>query len=600
MQKWTGALVALVVASAVGCKKDLHTSPVAAVLPGDVASKLSKQELAFLEVLPGDVTGFGYVELGMSLDEIIPPANDYRGLSDDFVEMAKRRWGIEVKNVRGFGIAAQGEKYSLVLDLGSGAMVPAQGQDFATAKLGALTVLGKADAVGSLVASAQKGPSLFRAKPEWIKRALGPAAGQSFFFSVSGDTLRTATKEEDGKVLVQSLEEATFVAGKQALAAYLTAKPGQMGTVRGPVELALGKARSELDGKLAGMAGAGPDAIASILAKHYGHALLDGIAVREQGDVLEIRLPLREPQLPATSPSPALSERVVVADEWAVVQLDLGAPMLQTLIAFSDVFGNPLDRARLHGELLAEVSKVLDVPAIDPRTATVSAGGMSAVVSLHTAKGALPGNAFPVMKGEGVAAATPWGVAVTLESMSSVLTDSLRKPGAPLPLLAQSKLLGDGKAFLRGAIDFDRLPMMAKAMTGSIPVRSAEFTATALSFDSVVVAKPGQAQQIVGLVNMAKGMVEGQSAEQYQNRKTASPEAEAKAIVQYHMGKSFSRAMTPKVEGDRLTFSYKMPSAAMPQNTAAAMFAIVAIAGAAGFVHSGDDQDDHGDPDRDD
>lgn len=586
MQKWTGALVAVVVASAVGCKKDLHTSPVAAVISGDVASKLSAQELAFLEVLPGDVTAFGYVELGMSLDQVIPQGNDYRGMSDDLVEMAKRRWGVEVKNVRGFGIAGQGEKFSIVLDLGGAAALPAQGSDFATGKLGALTVLGEPDAVAGLVASAQKGPALIKANPEWVKRALGYAAGEPFFLSATGDFLRAANKDEDGKMLMQSLDDATFVVGKAALSSVLTVKPGQMATARGPIEMVIGKAKAELDAKIAQLPSAGPDAIATILAKHYGHAVLDGIAISERGNALEVRLPWRAPQLPAPVASPALSERVVVADEWAVVQLDLGAPMLQQLIAFTDLLGNPLDRAKLHGELLGELAKLLDVPAVDPRAVTVSVGGMAGVASVHASKGALPGNAFPVLRGEAVAAATPWGLAVTLESMSSVLTDSLKKPGAPLPLVAQSKLLGDSKAFLRGAVDFDRLPMMAKAMTGSVPVRSAEFAATATSLEAVVVAKPGQAQQILGLVNMAKGMVEGEMAKDYPNRQSLSAEAEVKAIAQFHMGKALSKMLSPKVEGDRLTFSLKMPASAMPENTAAAMFAIGAVAGAAAFVHA--------------
>jgi hypothetical protein len=579
MQKWIGAFVAVVVASSVACKKDLHTSSVAAVLPGDVASKYSREQLAFIEVLPADLAGFGYVEMGMSVDQMIPAGTDYRGAVDDLVEMAQRRWGIEVRNVHGFGIAAQGDEPVLFAELGKAAVVPVSDPDFSTGRLGDLTLLGKPAAVAAMLASVKRGPALIKARPEWVKRALGHAAGAAAFYSFAGDKL-LATADADDRVMLENIDDGTVLAGGAELAVRFTVKPGKMAAARAPVDLGLAEAREEMGAEIAKMPMVGTAVVAAILARHYGQALLGGVQISEQGDTLSVSLPWRAPSMPATSPAPSLSERVVVRDEWAVLQLDLGAPALQTLLALTDVIGMPLDRAKLGGELLAELSKALDVPAIDPRTATVSLGGLAGVVSLHTAKGALPKGLFPISKGEAVAAATPWGVAVTIESRSSTLTDALAKPSAGLPMAAQSKLAGNNQAILRAFVDFDRLPMMARAVVGSVPVRSAEISLTHDLLEATVVAKPGQAGQIQGLAGMAQGLVAGDSEQKYRDRKSASAEQEAEAIVRYHTAKMLSQMLTPKVDGDRLTFSYKLALMQLPPRALAAMLSASSVAGA--------------------
>ena len=573
MQKWIGALVAVVVASSVACKKDLHTSSVAAVLPGDVASKYSKEQLAFIEVLPADLAGFGYFEMGMSLDQIIPAGTDYRGAVDDLVEMAQRRWGIEVRNVHGFGVAAQGGEPVLFAELGKAAVVPVTDPDFATGRLGDLTLLGKPASVTAMLASVKQGPTLIKARPEWVKRALGHAAGAAAFYTFAADKLLLKADAES-RVMLENIDDGTVLAGDSELALRFTVKPGKMAAARAPADQTLGKARAHVAAEIGQMSTAGAEAVVAILARHYGQAMLGGVQIAEQGNTLSVSLPWRAPSMPATSPAPSLSERVVAPDEWAVLQLNLGAPVLQTLVALTDVVGLPLDRAKLGGELLAELSKLLDIPAIDPRAATVSVGGLSGVVSLHTEKGALPKGAFPIAKGEAVAAATPWGVAVTIESMRSTLTDALAKPSAGLPLAAQSKLAGNNQAILRGFVDFDRLPMMAKAMVGSVPVRSVELSMTRDLLEATVVAKPGQAAQIQGLAGMAAGIVAGDSEQKYRDRKSASAEQEAEAIVHYHTAKMLSQMMTPKVDGDRLTFSHKLVWGALPPRAMAAMMSL--------------------------
>lgn len=589
MQKWIGALVAVVVASSAACKKDLHTSSVAAVLPGDVASKYSREQLSFLEVLPADLAGFGYVEMGVSIDQILPAGSDYSGAIDDVVEMAQRRWGVELKKMHGFGIATLGDEPVVFAELGKAANLPATNDDVFAGRLGELTLLGKASSVNAMLAAIKQGPTLIKAQPAWVKRALGHAAGSMAFYTFSAGKLLAKGDVED-RAMLDNIEDGTVIAGNTELAARFTVKPGKMAAARAPADAGLVKGREHMGIAIARMSSSGgPEAIAALLGRHYGEAMLGGIQITEQGDTLSMTLPWRAPSLPATSPAPALSERVVTPDEWAVVQLDLGAPLLQTFIGLTDVMGLPLDRAKLGGELLAELSKALDVPAIDPRTATVSVGGMSALVSLHAAKGALPKGAFPIAKGSAVAAATPWGIAVTIEAMSSTLTDALAKPAAGLPMAAQSKLAGNSQAILRGFVDFDRLPMMAKAMVGSVPVRSAEILVTAGAIEATVVAKPGQAGQIQALATMAQNLAIGESEPKYRDRKAGKPEDEIEAIFQYHTVKILGQIMTPKVDGDRLTFSHKLAFAQMSPRATTAIIALGALGSLSKKKHHGDD-----------
>ena len=56
-----------------------------------------------VEVLPADVASFGYFELGTSFDKVLPVSAEMKGMVDDLVEMGKRRWGVDLREVRGIG-----------------------------------------------------------------------------------------------------------------------------------------------------------------------------------------------------------------------------------------------------------------------------------------------------------------------------------------------------------------------------------------------------------------------------------------------------------------------------------------------------------------
>jgi hypothetical protein len=575
-QKWIGAFLAVALASTSACKKDLHTSSVAAVLPSEVSSKLSKELLDFVEVLPGDVAGFGYVELGFTVDQLVPGDADYQAMINDFDEMTRRRWGIELKKVRGFGLAMHGNEVALFVELGSGAVIPPSGNDFSSLKLGKLTVLGKPATVNA-IANGAKTSTLIKARPEWVKRALGHAAGQGAFFSFASDKL-PPDGDEATKMMIAAIEDGTLTAGSAAGAFYATTRPGKMADVRKPIDGGLAALRLGLPTAISQLSSGGPlQAVGGVLAKHYGNALLNGVKVEERGATLVVSLPWRAPQLPALTPAPALAQRVIAPDEWAVAQVDLGAPVLQLLVAVTDVLGAQLDRNALGGELLSSLSGALDIPNLDPRAVTVSVGSSSALASIHGPSTAMRKGVFPILNGQAVAASTTWGLVATAPQMQGALQDATIRPSPALPLAASSKVAGDATARFRAVVDFDRLPAMAKMFVSDVPLRTLEVSGTSTSIRAEVVVKPGKVRDVQALIDGLKQQLSAGVDERYQNRKQVSAENEVEAIAKYHNMKVANRVLTPKVDGDRLTFSY---SYEMPEN----LNMSVLVAGVVGVV----------------
>ncbi len=584
-QKWIGAALAVALASTSACKKDLHTSSVAAVLPAEVSSKLSKELLDFVEVLPGDVASFGYLELGLTVEQMFY-GEDYRGLLDDIEEMAKRRWGVEIKKVRGFGMAMLGSELALFVELGSGAVIPPTGSDIMTGKLGKLTVVGKPATVNAIVNGA-KASTLIKARPEWVKRALGHAAGQSAFFSFAADKLPPDEGDETTKVMIAAIEDGTMTAGSTGGAFYASTKAGKMGDARKPIEAGLAAMRLGLPTAISQLSSGGPmQALTALLLKHHVGAALNGIKVEERGATLAVSLPWRAPQLPALIPAPALAQRVIAPDEWAVVQLDLGAPLLQMFISLTDVVGAPLDRSTLSDEWMSALVGALDIPTIDPRSVTVSVGGASALASIHGPSSAMRKGVFPILQGQAVAASTTWGMVATAPQMQSVLQDATIRPSAGLPLAASSKVSADGQARLRAVVDFDRLPAMARMFVSDVPLRTLEVSGTSTSIRAEVLVKPGKVGDVQALLDGLKQQFSAGVDEKYKNRKQVSAENEFEAIAKYHQMKIVDKVLTPKADGDRLTFSYsyEMPEGMAVTTGVAAVVGVLAAVAIPAFM----------------
>jgi hypothetical protein len=558
-----GTAVLLLAISALSCGSGLRTSGVAGVLPGDVSSKLSKGVLDVVDALPANIDGFGYLDFGAPLDQLLAMGPDYQGMIDDLTAMAKRRWNFDPHTLSGIGVLAFQHEPLIVGELGEAVALPTSSADFATAKLGKLTVGGKPSVVQAFVAATKQQPRLVKARVEWVKHALGHAAGKAAFYSGSAEALMADASPSEKGYLGQ-LQFATVTFSDREGAAYMLAKPGHVGELQQPLDAALASGRAQLAAHLATMPQTAEMSLAKTLIQHYATALFTGLSMKTAGDELAVALPWHAPVLPARTAAPSLQERVVAKDEWAVLQLHLGAPMMQLAIALSDVVGAPLDRERLGAELLARVSQLLDVPAIDPRTATVSVGGASALVSLHTDQPGRSGGAFAIGRGKLVAAPTPWGLALTASQLGDSLSESLARAPSGLPLATSSKVASQRDAFFRAAVDLDRLPLMARAFVGDLPLRTVELSASSAGFNAEIAVKPGQLAAVQQILTLAKDSIATAVEGPYRKRQEGSAEQEAMAIAQYHQAKLVARVLTPKVEGDRMTFSYTW-STSMPR-----------------------------------
>jgi hypothetical protein len=562
-QSRLGTAVLLLAMSALSCGSGLRTSGVVAILPGDVSSKLSKGVLDVVEVLPANIEGFGYLDFGAPLDQLLAMGPDYQGMIDDLTAMAKRRWNFDPHTLSGIGVLAFQHEPLIVGELGEAVALPTSSADFATAKLGKLTVGGKPAVVQAFVAASAQQPRLVKARVEWVKHALGHAAGKAAFYSASAEALMADASAKD-KGYLAHLQFATVTFSGSEGAAYMLAKPGQVGELQKPLDAALASGRSELAAHLATMPLTAEMSLAKTLIQHYATALFSGLSVKTSGDELTVALPWRTPSLPALTAAPSLQERVVAKDEWAVLQLHLGAPMMQLAIALSDVLGAPLDRAKLGAELISQLSQLLDVPAVDPRTATVSVGGASALVSLHTDHPTGRGSAFAIGQGKMMAAPTPWGLVITASQLGDSLSESLARAPAGLPLATSSKVASKSDAFFRATVDLERLPLMARAFVGDLPLRTVEVSASSAGFSAEVAVKPGQLAAVQQILTLAKDSIATAVEGPYRKRQEGSAEQEAMAIAQYHQAKLVARVLTPKVEGDRMTFSYAW-SASIPR-----------------------------------
>jgi hypothetical protein len=570
------AVALLVAASVTSCGGAQRPTGVAAVLTGEASRRLTPQLALFLEALPAEVQAFGYVDFGGALLRQAELPAEYQPMIGDFAEMAQRRWRIDINKLRGVGVAVLADKTVMFAELGDG--VQAAGASFQAKALGALSVLGEPAAVDAMIAASARG-KLLKAHPEWLRAAMQQAAGKPAFMTVAVESLDAANQRTP---LQTATRYATAVVAFDSGTVHILAKPGKASELRTFVDQSLQMLRTMMAGALAQAAGDAPESVLlRLLIEHHGKAMLDGLQVSGSNDELLVALPWRAPTLPAATRAPELSQRIVTPDEWAVLQLDLGRPLLETIVAMTDVVGAPIDRAKVLSVVRDLASKALNVPQSDPRGATVSVGGMSALVSVHASGEPAPRGPFALARGALVGAGTPWGMVVTVPSMEGVLKSAMGAAARPLALASSSKLAAGDDVMMRAFVDLDRAPGILKVMAGNVPLRSIELTSSITSFEADLVAQPGKAAEVERVIGLFKGMMESTRGSGYANRRQASAVEEAVAIMQYHQVQMFNKVMTPKVQGDRLTFSYTM-SAALARSVGTS--AAVAMAGALAAV----------------
>lgn len=568
------------------CKKEGGSSAIAALLPKGAAAKLSSDLQVFAEELPGDVEAFGYLDFGKSLDELTKAGMgaEYRVLYDDFSAMLQRRWGVDASKVSGVGVLVHQRKP--VFAFVAPAQDPKPGEDVGEVligKLGRLAVVGEPDVVLSVLASARQGKRLHQAKPMWLRNALVHAGGAFAFLSGNVEAF-LATAPQRAQAQLADLNDGTVTIGAEGLGVYLSCKPGRTETVKGLIEAGLGMAKGSVAMFENQLKQREPGPLAAVVLHHYSQAFFKSLEQKVSGDEVSLTLGWHLPTLPKLQAA-SLADRVVVPGEIGFAQVNLGSPLLETLIAVTDFLKSPLDRAALHKELSAELAKLTGVPGFDPRAVTLSASAQQFFLSLHNAPLGQPGSTLQVPADVVAAVATKWGVAVAMREQRDALTAAVTTP--PQGLAVDSKILGDDKAaMLRGSVDLTKLPInlgipvveMMHAMT--VSVGDQEMLAE-------VITGKGQGKTFADeLIKLAVKYDTDYEPTTYAERAKGSAEMEAMAIVQHYQHQQVMKFLQPEsIEDDRVRFRMKYnTSGQMRVMTVAAVVGITAAVAVPAFI----------------
>lgn len=585
----------LTLSSLAGCRKDRASasSPVAALLPAATAAQLPAGLVTFAEELPADVDAFGYVDAGRTLEQLSSSAGafpEHRALYADLTEMVQRRWGVDLRRVSGVGFIVYQAKPLLAV---AAASAPPKGGEaterIMLGELGKLTVLGEAEAVTAILAAGKQSKRLHQSDAAWLRGALSRAAGSPAFVTVD---VKKALADEPAEVhaMLGDVLHATFTVGASGAAVVVTSEPGSIGKVRTTVEQGLELAQGAVAAQLATLPAEQPGPLVSVLLRHYSEALWKSIDQKVEGDELVIRLGWHAPTLPMRQPATS-AERLVVPGEVGVMQLDLGAPLLDLLIAATDVLQAPLDRARLKKELAAELAVVLGVAGLDPRGVIVSASAQGFLVSLHNAPVAAAGTRLPLLGDAVPAVATPWGLALSpmpkqgLQLLASGTAVSRQEGGLPL---GESPAFATQDAVLRGYLDVTQLPpvLREKLPEGLREVRHVAFSSSMSRSEIEASTAPGKtkgvADDLAELINLINPPM---SEELYKNRAQGSATEELLAIMSNVQRLSVKRYLTPtSVTDDKLTFVAEIPKLQMQVMASAAAAGIVAAVAIPAFM----------------
>ncbi|MEZ4361285.1 MAG: hypothetical protein R3B48_13960 [Kofleriaceae bacterium] len=565
-------LSCLMLALTSSCKKE-GSPGVAALVSADIAKDLGPELLAFAEALPSETQGFGYLQLGKPLSEFPEGMFAvYRGMFDDITEMVVRRWGVDVTKIRGLGLMVIQDLPVAFVSLPDGSKAPPlpAGAPVALGKVGAFTVVGPPPAVKALTEAAAQHKPLHKAQPLWLKDALTRAAGSFVFFS--GDFAKFMIAHPPKRPLpseIANVQTITTAVSRGGFVAAATCKPGTAEAQRKIIEDALAKAKPLA--LMAARAKLRDLPLVASMATHYANALFGSIKVDAQGDSVSVGLHWSLPELPAELPAPPLTQRAIAKEEWLVAQLNLVSPMLEMMVAFTDVLEVKLDRAAMVKELKDELTKLLGVRGLDPHAVTISAGSDSLYVSL-AAEGAQveqgpTGIPLAVL-------ATPWGLAGTEAKDGPLLEEHLASPPPALELVASSKFADAKDAMLRLFVDATKMP--PKLANGMPPLKDLSLAMTGSVIAAEVTAQPGQGAMIAGLITEFVSKLQRDAEEPYKRRAQASVPEELKAIMQYHQAKQFAELFTAKVDGDHLHFSYTYPVVSARVMGAAALVGVAA------------------------
>lgn len=570
------------------CKKQ-SGSGVAALLPKDKAAALSKQALAFYELVPEATPAFGYVEFGTSLDQSMKAQPQLvRDVYADFAEMLQRRFGLQLGGLTGAGFVFVGEDDAVfVLAPPAGGKLPTLPPgDVKAALFGGAMILGEPKHVDAFLATGKQKKPLYKQAPAWLGRALALGAGADAAMYFDGEAMRAAQgprAKPPTDAIEKNLQDAVVIADGTTLALELGCKPKTAGEVRARFDQLLAEGRAGVKQLAAELPGDGPGKLAAAMLGIYSEAFFNSVKLSTKGDQVTAKLALRVPELPKPAKPQPLAQRLIAKDEWAVAQLHFGAPLIDLLVALSDLFEARIDRAAVTRQLIDTVGQAIGIPGLNPTGLTLSAGADSILASVHTPTSGLSPEPVSLLGGQLAAVAQPWGVALTVGDQAPALQQALAAPSPPLALLASSKLAAEERAIFRAFIDVTRLPP-ALAPPMPLPVQSLAMVLTETTFTVEAAALPGRVEELTGpLAQVVAGLSQQMNAK-YQSRQNASAEDEAEAIFAYHFAKLAVGVFTPEVQGDVLRFSSTFPNMQIPLLAGAATTGVLAAVAIPAFV----------------
>lgn len=584
-----------------GCRKAgaPTASPVAAILSADTAAQLPADLIAFAEALPEGVEAFGYADAGQTLEQLIGGAGELsenRALYADLTAMTQRRWGVDIRRLGGVGFVVFEKQPLLVAAVASAP--PKQGEaaeELMLGKLGKLTVLGEPESVTAFLAAGKQGKRLYQTHAGWVRNALSRAAGSFAFVSVDVQKQLAGAPAKVQAALGDVLHATFSVAANGAVMA-ATSKPSTAGKLRVLVEQGLAMTRGAAAAQLANLASDPSGPLQAAVLRHLSEALWKSIEQKVEGDELVIRLGWHAPVLPTRNPTTS-SARLMVPGEVGMLQIDLGAPLFDLMIAAVDVLRAPLDRASLKREATAELAKLLGIEGLNPHGLLISVGEPGLLISLHNAPVAADGERLTLLGGAVPAVATPWGLALSpLPQQGSQLLGAAMmaandgEKGLPLE---SNELFAAEDSLLRGYLDATRLPpvLLQRLPQSMREIRHLAFTSSVTRSEIEARTAPGKtksvADDLATLINMINPPL---SEELYRNRAQGSATEEILAIMANYQRVSVNRYLTPtSVTDDKITFVAEIPRMRTEMMIGAAvvgMVSAVAIPAFMSYLHS--------------
>lgn len=612
---WTTLLIATLSFSLVtaGCKKAGSGGETSKLISSEVRAKLAPDALAIVDLLTDKTQLFGFVDLGQPLAQHAMAFGWDKALVDDVTKLLASRAGLEVGRLQVAGLAKFSAKEPVFFlpgvagkatkgDLGftqqyKGTDVTVV-NDVYLVRLGTTLALGTEQAIKDYLDQRAAGAtSLAKANPAWVTHMLTHAAGQCVAVSVNVPMLAAgnqADNDADAKAIMEHLDIATMLIGKDAFRYELGAKPGHGGALLAQLNTWLDKGRSEMQTGLAELA-AKPDAGAGLAAKIfglYGNHFFDSIERNAAGDVVSVRLPWRMPQVPAFTAGPNLAQRASAPGEWMVGQVNMGMPLLEGLLAATNIIGaKPMDVAPIGAELAAFMVAHHGIDLTGVQAITASMSGETPLISVVRAATAKPlpgtlavGQGMPLM-GDAMIVPTPWGAVLgPLQQQDALVRAAGSEPGAAA--LASHPLLqdvADAPAFARVAVDFSLAPAaMREAMGDKVPVKAVYARLNSKSLDVEVQAQPGKAPAIQALVGLGLGAMQDQARKLYEQRETLPLPEAIGGVFAHHQAQQLATMLKPKDLGDdRLLFSIPMPAQTQQSTAIVAAAAIGVVAAVA-------------------